>query len=313
VVTISDNPTPSSSKPPPAPTACPSGQPDPLDGASGGDPAPQSAPDAGKPATSRRSPARPLALFAVLVFALEVIVFVAPLSREVRPFALMLIPAAAALIGSARSGGAPAVRSLLGRLVVWRVRPRWYAAAILIPVAEKIIVAGLLLGQTTSQRLVSSLSIAALIVPLVVLIPGLLEELGWRGYGVQTALDGGRSIAWATLVVGCLFFLIHVPLYLPGNLYHGLPFWPLPLTLMSSSVFLTWIYLRTGSVLLTGLMHASFSASVPFTWGLDPTWVWQARAVILTILAIALITSSQLRTTVDTGVGRGHRDHALDR
>jgi membrane protease YdiL (CAAX protease family) len=253
-------------------------------------------------------------LFAVLVFVLEVMVFVAPLSPQVRPFALVLIPAAAALIGSARSGGAPAVRSLLGRLVVWRVRPRWYAAALLIPVTEKIIVdvAGLLLGQTTPQRLVSSLSIAALMVPLVVLIPGLLEELGWRGYGVQTALDSGRSIAWATLVVGCLFFLIHVPLYLPGHLYHGLPFWPLPLTLLSSSVFLTWIYLRTGSVLLTGLMHASFSASVPFTWGLDPTWVWQARAVILTILALILIAGSRLRTAGLHQGQPGHRDRAHD-
>jgi uncharacterized protein len=241
----------------------------------------------------KRSMARGLGAFAILVFAMEAIVFVAPLSGSLTPFALVLIPAAAALIMSASSGGAPAIRSLVGRLGVWRVRPRWYAAAILIPVTEKIIVdvAGLLLGQTTPPLLVSSLSIAALTVPLVVLIPGMLEELGWRGFAVQTAIDGGRSPAWAALVVGCLFFLFHVPLYLPGQMYHGLPFWPLPLTLLSSSVFLTWIYLRTGSVLLTGLMHAAFNASVPLTWGLDPTWAWQARAVILTILATALIAS----------------------
>ncbi len=131
----------------------------------------------------------------------------------------------------------------------------------------------------------------------MVLVPALLEELGWRGYAVQTALDGGRSIAWATLGVGGLFFLFHVPLYLPGHLYHGMPFWPLPLTLLSSSVFLTWIYLRTRSVLLTGLMHAAFNASVPLTWGLDATWVWQARAVILTVLALAVIISTVVRTT----------------
>ena len=90
-----------------------------------------------------------------------------------------------------------------GPLGVWRVRPRWYAAAILIPVAEKIIVdvAGLLLGQTTAPLLVSSLSIAALTVPLVVLIPGMLEELGWRGFAVQTAIDGGRSPALRVGVV----------------------------------------------------------------------------------------------------------------
>jgi membrane protease YdiL (CAAX protease family) len=233
--------------------------------------------------------------FAVLVFALEAIVFLARLGPGT-PFALVIIPAAAALIASAIGGGAPAVRRLVGRLGVWRVRPRWYVAAIAIPVAEKIVVdaAGLLLGQTTPQRLISALTVAALSVPLVVLVPGMLEELGWRGFAVQTALDDGRSVTWATLVVGAMFLLIHVPLYLPGHLYDGMPFWPLPLTLLSSSVFLTWIYVRTRSVLLTGLMHAAFNATVPLTWGLDPTWVWQARAVVLAVFAVALIAGSPL-------------------
>ena len=247
----------------------------------------------------RRRTIRQLVAFVVLVFGLEAVVFLAPVSGQITPFALVVIPAAAGIIVSARAGGSRAVRTLADRLAVWRVRPRWYAAAILIPVGEKIIVdvAGLLLHQTTPQLLVSALTIGAVAVPLVVVVPALLEELGWRGYAVQTALDGGRSIAWATLGVGALFFLFHVPLYLPGHLYHGMPFWPLPLTLVSSSVFLTWIYLRTRSVLLTGLMHASFNASVPLTWGLDPTWVWQARAVILTGLALALVISTLVGTT----------------
>lgn len=258
---------------------------------------PQGPPTMGRP--DRRSTTRRLAAFVILVFTLEAVVFLVPLGGQVTPFALVVIPAAAGIIVSARTGGSRAVRTLAGRLAVWRVRPRWYAVAILIPVGEKIIVdvAGLLLQQTTPQLLISALTIGAVAVPLVVLVPALLEELGWRGYAVQTALDGGASVAWATLGVGGLFFLFHVPLYLPGHLYHGMPFWPLPLTLLSSSVFLTWIYLRTRSVLLTGLMHAAFNASVPLTWGLDPTWVWQARAVILTVLALALIISTLVRTT----------------
>jgi membrane protease YdiL (CAAX protease family) len=219
----------------------------------------------------------------------------------------VLIPAAAGLVVSARSGGIKAVRTLLGRLGTWRVRPRWYAAAILIPVAEKIIVdvTGIALDRSTPQLLLSALGISAVTLPLVVLIPGMLEELGWRGFAVQTAVDGGRSPAWATLVVGGLFFLFHVPLFLPGHIYHGLPFWPLPLTLLASAVFLTWVYLRTGSVLLAGLMHAAFNATTPLTGGLDPTWVWQARAVILSVLAIALVASGQLRTS---GVQRSNSD-----
>ena len=160
------------------------------------------------------------------MFTLEAVVFLVPLGGQTTPFALVVIPAAAGVIVSARTGGSRAVRMLAGRLAVWRVRPRWYAVAILIPVGEKIIVdvAGLMLQQTTPQLLVSALTIGAVAVPLVVLVPALLEELGWRGYAVQTALDGGASVAWATLGVGGLFFLFHVPLYLPGHLYHGMPF-----------------------------------------------------------------------------------------
>jgi membrane protease YdiL (CAAX protease family) len=273
----------------------------------GGRPAGETAQPAAAPAsgpTAKRPTIRPLVTFAGLVISLEAVVFLLPLGRDLTPFALVLIPAAGGLIVSARSGGGAAVRTLLCRLRVWRVRPRWYAAAILIPVGEKIIVdaTGIALGRTTPQLLLSALGIAALTLPLVVLIPGLLEELGWRGFAVQTAVDGGRSPAWATLVVGGLFFLFHVPLYLPGHIYHGLPFWPLPLTLLASAVFLTWIYLRTGSVLLAGLMHAAFNATTPLTGGLDPTWVWQARAVILSVLAIALIASGQLRKSAYAGV-----------
>jgi hypothetical protein len=54
--------------------------------------------------------------------------------------------------------------------------------------------------------------------------------------------------------------------------------------LLSMSVLLTWVYLETGSVLL-GLMHSAFNGTVPLTWGLDPSWVWQARALVLTAVA----------------------------
>jgi hypothetical protein len=89
--------------------------------------------------------------------------------------------------------------------------------------------------------------------------------------------------------VGVLFVLLHVPLYLPGHIYEGLPLWPSPIILLAGAVLLTWIYLRTGSALLAGLMHASLNASVPLTWGLDPAWVWQARAAVLASIAIVLV------------------------
>ncbi len=168
---------------------------------------------------------------------------------------------------------------------------RWYLVAIGIPVVDKLIVvvAGVLLGITTPDRLLQAITPAALVVPLVVLLPGLLEEFGWRGFGVQAAVDQGRSPAWAVGVVGTLFLAMHVPLYLPGQLYAGLAFWPLPIILFAYSILLTWVYLRTRSVLITGLMHATFNGTVPLTWGVDADWVWAARALALVIITTLVV------------------------
>ena len=237
----------------------------------------------------RRS--RRLSAFAVLVLSLEAVTFVVRLDAAITPFVLVFIPAVAALTVSALSGGRPAVVSLIRRLVKVRVGLRWYLVAIGIPIVEKLAVdvTGALLGMATPDRLVSALTASALVVPVVVVVPAMLEELGWRGFGVQTAIEQGHSPAWAALVVGTLFLALHIPLYLPGQLYAGLPFWPLPISLLASSVLLTWIYLRTRSVLITGLMHAAFNATVPLTWGLPAEWVWQARAIVLILIAALVV------------------------
>ena len=193
------------------------------------------------------TPTGKLAIFAAVVVSLEIITFAARLGPAVTPFVLVLIPAVTAVGMSAIAGGRPAVARLTRRLVRVRVGARWYLAALGIPIVEKLTVdiAGVLLGATTPSRLVGALTISALAVPLVVLLPAMLEELGWRGFGVQTAVEQGHSPAWAALVVGAVFLALHVPLYLPGHLYAGLPYWPLPVILLTSSVLLTWVYLRT--------------------------------------------------------------------
>ena len=115
------------------------------------------------------------------------------------------------------------------------------------------------------------------------------RSLAGAGFGVETAVEQGRSPAWAALVVGAVFLGLHIPLYLPGHLYAGLPYWPLPVILLTSSALLTWVYLRTRSVLVTALMHAAFNATVPLTWGLDAEWVWQSRAVVLVAITAVVV------------------------
>lgn len=233
----------------------------------------------------------PLWVFIALVLVLGFVIVAIRPAPEVMPFALVLVPAVAALVASAITGGWDAVKSTLGRLTRWRVSPRWYVVALGIPIIEKVAVdvLGVLFGVGTPERLVGALTVSALPIALIVLIPALLEELGWRGFGAQAAVDAGHSPIWAAIVVGLPFIALHVPLYLPGQMYDGLPLWPLPLILMAGSVLFTWVYLRTGSALLAALMHASLNATVPLTWGLDAAWVWQARAIVLPLIAIIVV------------------------
>jgi uncharacterized protein len=243
------------------------------------------------PPTTQAPPHR-LGLFAVVVLGLGALTAAADLDRQVTPFVLVAIPAVAAVgVSAVNGGGRAAVGRLFGRLCRVRVGMRWYVIALGIPVAEKMMVdlAGSLLGMTTPDRLLQALTAAALLVPLVVLLPGLLEELGWRGFGVHTASEQGLSPVRAVAVIAPLFVALHLPLYLPGQMHDGFPLWPLPLHLLAVSVLLTWVYLRTRSVLVTGLMHAGFNATVPLTWGLDAAWAWGARALILTLIAAAVV------------------------
>jgi hypothetical protein len=103
------------------------------------------------PSTARRTGLRAshrLPVFAGVVLVLEAVVFAIQPGRNITPFLLVLIPATAAVLVSAASGGRPEVKGLIGRMSVWRVRPRWYLAALGLPVAEKLAVdiSGSLLG-----------------------------------------------------------------------------------------------------------------------------------------------------------------------
>jgi len=236
-----------------------------------------------------------LAAFVILVALLEAAAFMARLGREATPFVLVLIPTIVAVAVTAAVDGSAGLKRLFGRTVRWRVGWRWYAAAVGIPFLAFGVVAtaGAALGQFSSERLEGNMKVSALIIPLVVLLPATLEEFGWRGFGVQAAVEDGHPPAWAAIVVGGAHMLIHVPLYLPGHLYDTVPIWPLPFMFLGFGVLLTWVYLRTGgSVLLAGLMHTALNAWVPMTWGLDPGWEWQARGIVFAGVGLAVVALS---------------------
>jgi hypothetical protein len=236
----------------------------------------------------------PVATFAVIVLALGALVFAAGLQREVTPFALVLVIPFSAIVSAWLVGGTEMVRGLFTRILRWRVPWRWYALAIGIPLLGTLAIdaAAVVLGQASLDAVVGGVTASAIVVPFVVFLPALLEEFAWRGFGVEVMLERGHTLAVAALTIGVVFTAIHLPLYLPGQLYDELPLWPVVPILMGYAVLLAWIYDGSGrSALLAGITHAALNGFVPLTAGIGVVWVWQARGIVFGLVGLAILAS----------------------
>ena len=209
-------------------------------------------------------------------------------------FTLAFAPAAIA-IGLAWREGGGAVRGLLRQLAVRPPDPIWYAV-LLLPVAAFIAVdvVAVALGEPVAG-LFDDLFPAIVIVPLVVLIPAFTEELAWRGFAVPRALTAMSPLRTA-LVLGVPWTLIHIGLFLPGQMNAGAAYWSMATQIMSMSVVLVWVYLGTGqSVRMAALVHALFNGLVPISGGVEPGLAWAIRGVVWPVIAIAIVALGGFR------------------
>jgi uncharacterized protein len=170
-----------------------------------------------------------------------------------------------AAAGSGRAG----VRALLTQALRWRVRPAWYAVAILGPALFPVggFLLGLALGKPTPPAPALQVWLSLPLVLLALVIPALLEEIGWRGYALPR-LQRRLGPLLASLVLGVVWAGVHLPLWLlPGFGFaeQSLALYVVQVTAIS--VVLAWLYNATGgSLLLTGLAHAAVNGW-PMPWG----------------------------------------------
>lgn len=147
-----------------------------------------------------------------------------------------------------------------------------------------------------------------LALPLLIiglLIPGLLEEIGWRGFALPR-MQEGRSAMLAAVVIGLIHAAWHLPIWLlPGQGFDSVPFPAYALLVMGLSVIFTWLYNSTnGSLLIVGLFHASINA-FPAPWGSSLLTLPQSArgmniqipvAVVVAVCAVVIILLTDRRT-----------------
>jgi uncharacterized protein len=236
--------------------------------------------------------------FIGLTLAFAFLVTVAVVSTGSNPnllaFPLALGPALIALVLAWREGGG-AVRRLLRGLKVLPREPVWYGV-LLLPVAAflVVIVIAVILGQPVSGMF-DGLFPAIVIVPLVVLVPALAEELAWRGFALPRTMAAMPALR-AALVIGVPWTLIHVGLFLPGQMNAGASYWSMASQILSMAVILAWVYLGTGgSILMAGLVHALFNGLVPLTAGIDDELAWTIRGVVWPVIAVLIVVLGGFR------------------
>ena len=175
-------------------------------------------------------------------------------------------PLVAAVILTAQESGRAGLRSLLSRVVRWRVAPIWYAVALLGPLA--ITLAAMVLEVAVLGVQPPSLGVLIGELPstvLTILVNGVYmlifvtlgEEVGWRGYALP-ALQARYSALLASLILGVVWALWHLPVFFnPDTSYSNLPFFLFLPFIVLVAVLITWLFNSTGgSVLMAMLFHA---------------------------------------------------------
>ena len=174
-------------------------------------------------------------------------------------------PLVAALIVTAVTGGWASTRTLLLRMLQWRVGARWYAFALLLPVAVTLGAAyvNVLLGAADpTGAIVAALPSVVPLFALAMLFPlqGTMgEEPGWRGFAMPRLLSAHSPLA-TSLVLGVLWAGWHAPLFVTG--VYGDAWLLHLLSIVTLTVLFTLLYLGTGgSVLLAMVFHTAWNLS----------------------------------------------------
>ena len=214
-------------------------------------------------------------------------------------------PALVALAMTARTDGVEGVRAITGRLLLWRVRARWYVFAVGYMVAIKLAVAlvyRIAIGTWPGFGNTSWYVITVAIVFSTPVQAG--EEIGWRGYAFPR-LGARFGSARASVLLGIMWALWHLPLFfIPGVDNYGQPFAIFVVEVTALSVALAWLYLNTGSLLLTMLMHSAVNQTIgivpsrnehatnPFLLS-DSLVIWLTTAFVWVIAVYLLVRMRQ--------------------
>ncbi len=212
-------------------------------------------------------------------------------------------PLIGAMASTAIIHGREGLRDLFARMARFRAPPGMWTMALGIPIT--VALAYYVLALPVSQpvprwRELGELDGLPLTSPvaiwlLLILVHGLGQETGWRGFLLPT-LQKRWSPLISSVIVAAFWALWHLPAFWVSHTYRQMPASAIGLfflSLVSASVFLTWLYNQSRhSVLLVAVWHGTFTL-LTSTSGARGALA-AIESVIVIVMAL-MITSSERR------------------
>lgn len=229
-------------------------------------------------------------------------------SFEATVFAFAILglfgPTIASLIMMLRSGSQTLKADFRDRLFnLRRISPRFLVLTIVLPpaVISTAIGISLLFGQSADQFSLTAdtdeLGKLFMMVLLTMVLAPIFEEMGWRGYGVDS-FRSKLSPLKMSLAFGVFWGLWHAPLFLmPGTYHHGLAQMDSPIyvinffvSVISVAIVVNWLFYKNNrSIPAAAIAHSAGNASGVLlaatpTTDLIATGVFAAVALAIVLL-----------------------------
>lgn len=198
-------------------------------------------------------------------------------------------PSIVALILTAINSGKEGLSELLVKQTVQKTAAKWFILSVIgIPILALLAILTSLsfdlsrFGLRTTQ-----------LMPQIILIVFIAigEEYGWRGY-LLPRLIKKLNVFYSSILLGLIWGLWHFPAYLIGK---GVPleldFLVFLLWIVLGTLFISWIYYYTRSVLTSILAHISANAAFnylhilpEFTGSMNIFWLFILYLTVLMII-----------------------------
>jgi len=189
-------------------------------------------------------------------------------------------PLFAAIIVSWKKYGQSEVKNLLGKIKVWRVKPKWIVIILLLPFIFALIPLGMnaLTGANISGAFNPGMSVLIIFLTFAHnIVTSGLEEPGWRGFAFPEMRKKDEAYR-SSLIIGFFWAIWHFPYviyisYIPElalGINTGVIIYTLlgfTAVILGGSIIFSWIYANTESLLILILFHAFQNVFPVFVMG----------------------------------------------